>query len=445
MTLREVTEAVSYLAKRGEAERNEAKVTDVVRPYRRRDRLNWFPSLTSLVHRIDDAQTTVKQLRPALYVAEHGPIFEPFPRIARAARTVFDQVLDDLSAVLASLEAAMPPELGAENCEAWNALKPRTRAQKMQPLYFAALQAFVSPALTIDVDMNLARMWVSAVIGHRLMETLGVAHQSLLDGSLCLAEIGYLARDSSSYTGRIDNPYPDGHFFPEGFKDEHGREDRTRWRQYALLMRRLRDIAPKVGAAESDVADSLCTAEYVAQRFVDSDRCDSPKFQRTLDRLDPIKFSQVYVRIRRAIADRLQKFIPDRDKMWAEALDACAVEVSLQDASRLQVEPPTAITSQSHFVDKDQHIPSASAPAQSNVTTSVPDGFYSPTDIATAMNAPDKSNAIRMALKRLFDKGRLPDGAWMENSNPAKGQAKILYRLSAVRPLLTRFDSSKSA
>jgi hypothetical protein len=71
----------------------------------------------------------------------------------------------------------------------------------------------------------------------------------------------------------------------------------------------------------------------------------------------------------------------------------------------------------------------------------VPDGYYSPTDIAKALNVPGKANAIRMALKRLFDENRLPDGAWMENSNPAKGQAKILFRLSAVRPLLARFES----
>ena len=71
----------------------------------------------------------------------------------------------------------------------------------------------------------------------------------------------------------------------------------------------------------------------------------------------------------------------------------------------------------------------------------VPDGYYSPTDIARAMGAVDKAAAIRMALKRLFDDNRLSDGAWMENSNPAKGQARILFRLSAVRPLLARFES----
>jgi len=78
----------------------------------------------------------------------------------------------------------------------------------------------------------------------------------------------------------------------------------------------------------------------------------------------------------------------------------------------------------------------------STAVATVPDGFYSPTDIAKALNAPDKADAIRMALKRLFDESRLPDGAWMENNNPAKGQAKILYRLSSVRPLLARFEPS---
>jgi len=73
---------------------------------------------------------------------------------------------------------------------------------------------------------------------------------------------------------------------------------------------------------------------------------------------------------------------------------------------------------------------------------SVPEGFYPPTDIAKAMNASDKRDAIRMALKRLFDENRLPGGAWMENNNPAWRQAKILYRLSLVRPFLARFEPS---
>ena len=72
-----------------------------------------------------------------------------------------------------------------------------------------------------------------------------------------------------------------------------------------------------------------------------------------------------------------------------------------------------------------------------------PDGFYSATDIAKAMHVPGKAEAIRKALERLFKEDRLPGGAWMENSDPAQRQAKILYRLSAVRPLLARFERSR--
>jgi len=75
-------------------------------------------------------------------------------------------------------------------------------------------------------------------------------------------------------------------------------------------------------------------------------------------------------------------------------------------------------------------------------TKDVPDGTYSPTEIARAMNAYKKRNAIRMALKRLFDENQLPGDAWIENNNPVHGQAKILYRLSLVRPFLARFEPS---
>jgi len=83
---------------------------------------------------------------------------------------------------------------------------------------------------------------------------------------------------------------------------------------------------------------------------------------------------------------------------------------------------------------------SATSPSQAAA-----DGFYSPTDIAKAMGVPGKADAIRKALQRLFKHDQLPDTAWMENSNPARGQAKLLYKLSAVRPLLHRFSPAETA
>jgi hypothetical protein len=74
--------------------------------------------------------------------------------------------------------------------------------------------------------------------------------------------------------------------------------------------------------------------------------------------------------------------------------------------------------------------------------SSAPNAFYSPTEIAKAMSAPAKADAIRKALARLFEENRLADESWMENNNPAKGQAKIMYKLSAVRPFLSRFERS---
>jgi hypothetical protein len=108
------------------------------------------------------------------------------------------------------------------------------------------------------------------------------------------------------------------------------------------------------------------------------------------------------------------------------------------------VKEAMAISSLSRrFAGRNSTLAASTTGAQTHPATpvaDVPDGFYSPNDIAKALKAPNKSDAIRMALKRLLDENRLPDGAWMENNNPAKGQAKILYKLSAVRPFLSRFE-----
>lgn len=78
----------------------------------------------------------------------------------------------------------------------------------------------------------------------------------------------------------------------------------------------------------------------------------------------------------------------------------------------------------------------------------VPDGFYSPTDVAVAID-PDadsrKKRTVAVALGRLFKGNRLPGDAWMENNDPAKGQARILYRWSMVRPFLERYKPNAPA
>lgn len=68
-------------------------------------------------------------------------------------------------------------------------------------------------------------------------------------------------------------------------------------------------------------------------------------------------------------------------------------------------------------------------------------GFCAPKDIAKRIGVPEKVDAIRMMLKRLLEENCLPDGAWIENANPATGQAKILYNFAMVRPLLSRYES----
>jgi hypothetical protein len=70
------------------------------------------------------------------------------------------------------------------------------------------------------------------------------------------------------------------------------------------------------------------------------------------------------------------------------------------------------------------------------------DGYCAASDIAAELRVPEKSEAIRKALSRLFDRNLIPDAGWIENSNPAKGQPKILYKLSVVRPLLAKYEQA---
>lgn len=151
-----------------------------------------------------------------------------------------------------------------------------------------------------------------------------------------------------------------------------------------------------------------------------------------LDEREQVEFRQFVDRLRREMRRRGAALTPSTPQLTP----AAAANGDSTPSSEL---PKVAAT-------LGQAAPSpAATEVPSTVAVTMPDGFYSPTDIAKAMIATDKANAIRMALKRLFDENLLPDGAWLENSNPAKGQAKILYRLSKVRPLLARFEPPQVA
>jgi hypothetical protein len=64
------------------------------------------------------------------------------------------------------------------------------------------------------------------------------------------------------------------------------------------------------------------------------------------------------------------------------------------------------------------------------------EGYCSSVEVAKGMGCPDKAEAIRKKLERLIASNKLPDGAWIENADPSSRQAKRLFKLSVVRPLL---------
>lgn len=337
--LRDVGDAVRFLNQRRAAERNTPEFARVVRWYRRRWSLDWMPDLECVGQRVSGARSTIERLRPALYVAEHGPIFLPFRHVQDHARTIFDRVLDRLDEIVEPLKASIPAEWEPANYEAWDALKPRARCAKMLPVYLAATQASHNPVITTDTQLHVDEMWKVAQIAHRLMETLGQAHQPLLDGSLLLAEIGYLACSSVDFGGQIDDSYPVADRFPRDFIEA---ED---WQRYASLLQRFKAIAPLVGVIELDVSDALCTAEQLALAHHEfaAGHCDQATFDRATAHFDRVKFDQAYWRIRRAIGDRLRILIPDRGQMWAEAFGRWASDVSTQDAAMLKGVLPAAL------------------------------------------------------------------------------------------------------
>jgi hypothetical protein len=236
--LRDVRDTIQKLNKCREDERNIKDDARVFRSYTQSGSLHWMPDLEIAGHRVADARSVVGRLRPALYVAEHGSLFLPLCHIQSSTKTIFDRVLDDLNDIVEPLTASIPAEWKPENHEAWDALEPRARRAKMLPVYLAAVSSRHDSIITTDVQMRVDQMWDRAKTANRLMETLGQAHQPLLDGSLLIAELGYLACASVNYGGQIDDAYPVADRFPCDFNEADD------WRRYASLLQRLRTISP---------------------------------------------------------------------------------------------------------------------------------------------------------------------------------------------------------
>lgn len=410
--LRDVADTVRWLSQRRAAERNTPEFARVVRWYRRRCRLDWMPDLEHVGRRISDARSVIERLRPALYVAEHGPIFLPFRHIQNHARTIFDRVLDRLDEIVEPLKASLPAEWEPANYEDWDALKPRARCAKMLPMYLAATQTSHNPVITTDTQMHVDEMWKVAQIAHRLMEALGQAHQPWLDGSLLLADMGYLACASVDFGGQIDDSYPVADRFPRDFIEPDD------WRRYASLLQRFKAIAPLAGVTDLDVSDALCAAEELALAHHEfaTGQCDRATVDRAGAHFDRVKFNQAYWRIRRAIGDRLRSLILDRGQMWAEAFGRWASDVSTQDAAMLKGVLPAAVDQK----PQASELPSLVLPANG--------------DLLGLLKALGEHQRSVDAFVNTFEPGQAPDDLLDQQSNtPLEYAAKWLGERTDLR------------
>jgi hypothetical protein len=87
---------------------------------------------------------------------------------------------------------------------------------------------------------------------------------------------------------------------------------------------------------------------------------------------------------------------------------------------------------------------SESEPERKTVEGDLPEGYYSPRQLAELFGIPDKKfNRLEKALKKFRDKNLLGVG-FIEHDAPAKNMPRFFYSLKEVRPIALRYVPAPS-
>ena len=283
------------------------------------DRL--FSQLEALLHAIRQAQRQ-------LYVAEFGPLSDPYSVFGSEGNTEFDRVAGYLQEVIADLTFVQRAD--------WEAMDADSRRNAVW-MWQREARSATCKRIIAEADFFLTSLWRVARIACRLVDRPEREQRVIIDGSYLFGRLGYLVRRSHADTAMIDG-YPMADRVPG---DALSHEE---WTEYAALLDELiQFVGQDLKLNDRDVVRTLDAAQWFARqqtRLTAGGNEEGPVF------VDGAEWSATYKYLRNAAANAIREVLPDRKALWVEPPAPAPASPVIQDRSASPhadgPEPPTS-------------------------------------------------------------------------------------------------------
>jgi hypothetical protein len=253
-----------------------------------------------LSSRLETLRHALQRARRQLYVAEFGPLSEPYPVFGSEGNTGFDRVAGELQEVIGDLTTVSLGE--------WESMSIDSRRSAVWMWQREARNAIYS-RIVAEADFLLTELWRLSQVACRLVDRPEREQRIIIVGSYLFGRLGYLVRRSHADTASVDG-YPMADRVPgEALKVQE-------WAEYSALVDELIEfVGQDLKLNDKDVVRTLDAAQRLARR---QSRLSAGGNEDERVIVDEADWSATYKYLRNAAANAMRQALPDRKVLWVE-------------------------------------------------------------------------------------------------------------------------------
>jgi len=253
-----------------------------------------------LSSRLETLRHALQRAQRQLYVAEFGPLSEPYPVFGSEGNTGFDRVAGELQEVIGDLTTIPLGE--------WETMDVDRRRSAVWTWQREARSATYN-RIVAEADFLLTELWRLSRIACRLVDRPEREQRIIIVGSYLFGRLGYLVRRSHADTGPVDG-YPMADRVPgKALSVEE-------WTEYSALLDELIEfVGQDLRLNDKDVVRTLDAVQRLARqqsRLSAGGNVEEPVI------VDEAEWSGTYKYLRNAAANAMRELLPDRKPVWVE-------------------------------------------------------------------------------------------------------------------------------
>lgn len=253
-----------------------------------------------LSSRLETLRHALQRAQRQLYVAEFGPLSEPYPVFGSEGNTGFDRVAGELQEVIGDLTTIPLGE--------WETMGVDSRRSAVWMWQREARSATYS-RIVAEADFLITELWRLSRIACRLVDRPEREQRIIIVGSYLFGRLGYLVRRSHVDTASVDG-YPMADRVPgEALSVDE-------WTEYsALLDELIVFVGQDLKLNDKDVVRTLDAAQRLARR---QSRLWTGGDEEERVIVDEAEWSATYKYLRNAASNAMHEVLPDSRAIWVE-------------------------------------------------------------------------------------------------------------------------------